>query len=375
MYEMYDAIVVGAGPAGSFCAENLAKEGLKVAIVEKRKHIGFPARCAGAISLHWLNKLKLEPPPITIEVEIKKVRIYSPDNNFIEAKLNKTLGYILNRALFDNWLFEKADKAGAETIKGEVLDVTPKGIEYRLDYTTRCILKGKYIVGADGPKSLVARQKGFKIPSGEDMHVGIQVTIENEDRDKDLISIHFDQRYTRLGYCWVFPESQGIRVGIGDSMDNRQNLKMRLNKFIKNNNLEGKIIDQTGNYIPTARAIRNYKDNVILIGSAGRFVCPLTGGGIATGMLSARAATQAILDNDLSSFNGYANELNSFLHKRYLMKQWLAKLDNNDFNTLTHLLEDFKITSLDPKIETLRLFKHLLMKKPLFVRDLVGLLF
>ena len=56
----YDAVIIGAGPAGSTIAYYLAKNDLNVALVEKKTQIGYPLQCAGIVSnhIHDLNEFK-----------------------------------------------------------------------------------------------------------------------------------------------------------------------------------------------------------------------------------------------------------------------------------------------------------------------------
>ena len=56
-------LVVGAGPAGSLAAEQAAKNGCKVLVLEQRATIGSPDHCAGLISVSGLEKLGITNLP------------------------------------------------------------------------------------------------------------------------------------------------------------------------------------------------------------------------------------------------------------------------------------------------------------------------
>jgi len=78
-----DCLVVGAGPAGSIIAKEMASYGYDVLVLEKRQEIGAPKRCAEGITKHGLEKLGIELHPLCISRKIKGL-----------AKAMKLLKYI-----------------------------------------------------------------------------------------------------------------------------------------------------------------------------------------------------------------------------------------------------------------------------------------
>ncbi len=62
-----DAVVVGAGPVGSYAALQLAKSGVAVTVYEEHPQIGVPSHCAGHISIKSLRKIGLYPLPDGVE--------------------------------------------------------------------------------------------------------------------------------------------------------------------------------------------------------------------------------------------------------------------------------------------------------------------
>ncbi|MCI4371591.1 MAG: NAD(P)/FAD-dependent oxidoreductase, partial [Thermoplasmata archaeon] len=58
---MYDAVVVGAGPAGGMAARQLAGAGFHTAILEKKKIVGEPVQCAEGVSDFGLASNGLRP--------------------------------------------------------------------------------------------------------------------------------------------------------------------------------------------------------------------------------------------------------------------------------------------------------------------------
>ena len=98
---MYDVIVVGAGPAGSSAAYELAQRGLKILLLDKKKFIGQPKQCAEGINHPILEELKLKLKPEWISNKIDSVVISNCDY-FIKGQGRRTQGYVLDRKKFDS---------------------------------------------------------------------------------------------------------------------------------------------------------------------------------------------------------------------------------------------------------------------------------
>jgi flavin-dependent dehydrogenase len=75
---MYDAVIIGGGPAGASCAEELAKKGFSCLLLEKSKKKRYKA-CAGGLSLEAYNLKPL--PPCLVERKIVLARIFSPSHS------------------------------------------------------------------------------------------------------------------------------------------------------------------------------------------------------------------------------------------------------------------------------------------------------
>ena len=108
---IYDVIIVGAGPAGSISAYYLAKNNLKVLIIDKAE---FPRDkiCAGGITHKCLLQIPFDISSV-IEKEITKIDILLKKAVKIENQYPKTVMHCTDRTNFDNLLLEKAKAEGA----------------------------------------------------------------------------------------------------------------------------------------------------------------------------------------------------------------------------------------------------------------------
>ena len=112
---MRDVVVVGAGPAGSTFAYELAKRGIDVLLLDRKNEIGSIKRCAEGLSKSHLELCELKPSKLWIRNEINGAILYAPDGTRLEVKNH---GYIIDRKVFDKYLAIRAAKAGAEVRAG-----------------------------------------------------------------------------------------------------------------------------------------------------------------------------------------------------------------------------------------------------------------
>src|SRR4028119_649197 len=129
--EKFDALIIGAGPAGSFAAERLAQGGARVALFDGRP-AGEPKACGGGVTSKALKAWPhlLEAMGRTVE----EVEMYSPTGTRVRLKLDAPFA-IYSRVAFDSYLRDRAVEAGAHVIS-ERVSVVFDGDE-REDWTAR----------------------------------------------------------------------------------------------------------------------------------------------------------------------------------------------------------------------------------------------
>jgi len=227
---MYDVIIVGLGPAGGMTALTIAENsGLNILAVDRKKKIGVPVSCAGGIGIKMLDKVGLDVPNSCIATKVYGARVFTPSGNEFKIETHDEVIYILYRDLFDQWLAGRAMAAGVETrLNTKITGLTKDGVK-----TKDNEIKGKIIVGADGPVSRIGKWAGIDIKMGKVCCV--QQTIENNQYDSRYVSVFFDNNLTPGGYAWVFPEGDDkVRVGLGTYCSAHQlsQAKRRLSKFL-----------------------------------------------------------------------------------------------------------------------------------------------
>jgi len=316
--QFYDVIVVGAGPAGSYIAYELASLGHDVAVFEEKSALGLDVCCTGIISTECFQSLDLGTDVIL--TKLNSARFFSPSGRCLRLQTEKIQAYVVNRFLLDKAIASKAQSRGAQYFfSSPVIDIIPE--EDSIQAETLCLgarerFSARAVVLANGFRPKLPRKLGLgKIKS---FLVGAQAEVEVKNADE--FEIYFSQEIAPGAFAWLVPTSiNKAYVGLLATSQ----AKLYLQKFLNNLFSQGKItsreVEIRQKAIPLGTLARSYGDRVLVIGDAAGQVKPTTGGGIYFGHLGARIAA-GVLDEALSSDNLAAGQLSRY------QKRWKAKM-------------------------------------------------
>ncbi len=296
--DLYDVIVAGAGPGGSTAAYFLGEGGLRVLVLEKA---AFPRykTCGGGISARLLEQFPFSFEPV-IESRVRSIA-YALGRQWVEIPLPDLPVRMVMRANFDAHILAHAR---VEVRHGEVV----KRVEEKPD---RVIVEtkdgrqyqGRYLVGADGASSAVARSLGLR--QGRTVAAAIEVEApvpaETMQRFRDRALFIFGE--IRLGYLWIFPKARHLSVGIGALHPGPGELQATLKRVMARYgiSLDGAPIH--GHPIPLyTRRTPVARGRCLLVGDAAGLVDPLTGEGIRLAVKSGRIAAEAILSGQVDRY-------------------------------------------------------------------------
>ncbi len=374
---MYDVVVVGAGPAGSMAAKTAAEKGLNVLLIEKRQEIGVPVRCAEGISKKSLERF-FEVKKRWIANEVIGAKIYSPDGTEIELseeKAGNEVGYVLERRVFDRDLARMAAKAGAEVIvkttavkferKGGILEVHLRrmGDDWKVET--------KILIGADGVESRIGREAGIiKTLKLNEIESCAQYLMTNLDVDKNYTYFYLGREIAPGGYAWIFPKgnsSANVGIGVMPSLA-KKSAKYYLDKFIKDKNIEGSIVEFVAGAVPVYGEIETaVSDNIMLAGDAAYHADPITGGGIANaltaGYYAGLVAYEAVKKGDFSARflrkydELWKNDFGKRLRRNKKIQEKFLKMDDKTLNKLAKSIAGKRLEELSVKAIVLELIK------------------
>jgi flavin-dependent dehydrogenase len=347
---MYDIAIIGGGVAGLYLANLIEKK--NVLLIEEHEKLG-PKRCSGIVS-ERINKL-LDFPKYLIEKKLDSAILKCGDTS-VEIKIDSL---VLNKEGFENYLLKKA-KRNVNVIFERVTDIIEGS--GALIKTKKNIYRSKYIVGCDGPNSIV--RKIFVGKEPKKFYFG--KFCYSKERPSNYHEIFFDSKYSDL-FSWITPKRNFVEYGLICE----KNLNKNYNLFI--NDKKPEIIEESFGVIPVGILNCSFSKGV-LIGNAAAQTKPLTGGGIIYSMVASRIAAEE-LNKENPNFLRYENKCKKLfgdeIKSQLRFRLFYSKLsDRRKQKLLKSLVRenpkidmDFPMKSI-LKGKKLNIFKHLIHSLP-----------
>ena len=305
----HDVLVVGLGPAGASAAEAAAKAGARVLAVDRRRAAGAPVQCAEFVPL----PLASETPAVAAHARqpIEIMRTYVVEESAFQTEGFR--GSMIDRGRFDAELVDRARAAGAICRLG----VQVAGVDERggVELSGGEFVRGRTIVGADGPRSRVGAAIGRV---NRELLETRQFSIAL--RKPSLSTDIFLSAEIKGGYGWLFPKLDVANVGVGVLAQARARLKPLLDalhcRLVADGLVQGEPLGWTGGAIPVGGLLtptgKLGDAAVLLAGDAAGLVNPITGAGIAAAVISGRlagATAARAAAGDQGALDNYAEEI------------------------------------------------------------------
>jgi digeranylgeranylglycerophospholipid reductase len=277
--DSFDVVVVGGGPAGSTCARLSAEQGLSACLIEEHAAPGHPVQCAGLLSTAAFGECEVSRRAVLHEVS--GARIVTGLGSELSFDAGRSRAVVVDRAILDQEMLIAAARAGAEIrVKTAFCGVSGASIQTRGRSGKRDI-RFRVLIAADGPRSSIARVLGMKRPR---VYLsGLQAELPRE-MDGRMVELYPDASPDFFG--WIIPSGQGrARIGLAGLRD----VRSRFEQFLRSAGADSCLHLVSGT-LPLGVMPRTYGHRTLFVGDAAGFPKPTSGGGVYTGVRSARHA-------------------------------------------------------------------------------------
>ncbi|WP_321504488.1 NAD(P)/FAD-dependent oxidoreductase [uncultured Methanoregula sp.] len=335
---IYDVVIAGAGPTGSAAAEECARLGLTTLCIEEHGTIGHPVQCAGLLSNAAFAECRVSGRPVLNRVT--GARIFAGNEKSILIDAKRIMACVVDRCALDREMAEHAANRGAEFrlrtsvsgIRGNTL--LTRGVNGDEEIPFRIL------IAADGPRSSIARY--LKMERARLFLAGIQADIPCES-DTRYVGLYPDAAPDFFG--WAIPVTPGItRIG----MCTGSHVPERFEEFRKR--FGDNCLHLVTGTLPLGVMPRTYGNRALFVGDAAGFAKPTSGGGIYTGIRSARHAAKVAAeacgcdrydDSVLARYEQYWQaDFGSELELGFRLLGMRQRMTSGDVNDIIAALDD-----------------------------------
>lgn len=303
----YDVIVVGAGIGGATVAYELGQRGLRVLVLERQRLPRYKA-CGGGVGRRVLESFPF-PLDHVIEDEVLEARASFRGWGYVRHQLADRPIVMVMRDKLDYAVLQQAQadvrdevtvtavhEAYPEPGRRDQAGVTVETADGH-SYRTR------YVVGADGAGSIVARSLGLRRGARMGVALEAEVPVEEAILHRWRGAALFLFGTMSKGYLWVFPKGDHLSVGVGTLGRAEHRLREHLRRQMARLGIDVSDAPMHGHPLPICTRTEPLQSRrCVLVGDAAGLLDPLTGEGIRHAIHSARLAADAIAADELDRY-------------------------------------------------------------------------
>ncbi len=213
--ERFDVGVVGAGLAGLWCARELARRGLRVALIDAKPSVDARVRTTGIFVRRTFEEFDL--PRGCLGRAVRRVVLYSPRKRALSLTSERDEFRIADMRLLCNSLLYDCVRSGVRWLPATIVrDLRPWDSGTLLDLETpgaRDTLAVRFVVGADGARSKVAQ--ALHLSRNHDFIAGVEDVYDLTEPSRPALHSFLDSTLAPGYIAWVACDGASAHVGVG----------------------------------------------------------------------------------------------------------------------------------------------------------------
>lgn len=333
--ERADVVVVGAGLAGLNTARDLARQGLKVLVVDRQPAVGATIRTSGIVVREVVQAHDI--PSSLLGEPLSDVWLYAPSLRVLKLRSREPEFWVADMRAVLDWLSVQCRSRGVEfalstTLTG--LDAGPQGVSVTLVRDGRSYrVAARFVVGADGVRSPVARALGLRGRPDRLLHGLEWIYRVRESLPPHALHCFLSARMAPGYIAWAIPHPGELRIGTAGFLNvnvfRPSAARERLRELLERMGVRfGAVIERRGGLIPTRGVSGELVSRFgLVIGDAAGTVSPFTAGGIGPTFhfppLAASAIAAYLTTGETNGLRRYAEALRAWSRGRHL---WARRL-------------------------------------------------
>jgi len=291
-----EVLIVGAGPAGSIAAYEMARLGIDVVLLDKAK---FPRgkTCAGGVNIRTLNLLPFDLSSIAEEVITGISFTQDLEEPFLR-RYPEPLMVTVRREKFDDFLIQQAKRAGAHFFDGtQFLSLTERRDSVQVETSYGTFL-ARFVLGADGSNSAVGKKLDLMKDAAHFLAVHSEVPTSLLPWPEPDV-IHIDWGSLKRSFAYLFPKRNFLSLGAGGFGTPIAKIKNYHAAFLATRwQKEETAPFSAAAFLLPLRRKRGpiQKGRCLLLGDAAGLIDPFTGEGICSAIRSAQIAARVLAE-------------------------------------------------------------------------------
>ncbi len=285
-----DLTIVGGGYAGLSCARVAAGLGLSTVVVDRKKELGEKIRTTGILVGEAEQEIDL---PDRLKKKIPGVRLYAPNGKAMDLHSPDYAFWAVDVPEMMRWMGRQAELSGAEMMMDQNVSAIHKG-EQGIELPAQQ-LSSRFLVGADGARSNVARMLGYSqnskfLVGAEEEWAGVR------GLDPNFLHVFVDKKMAPGYIAWVVPGVKVAQIGLAVRKPHQPRMAEFMEQVKRRFDFsQAHLVEKRAGLIPCGGALKNWHDDrAMLLGDAAGWVSPLTAGGIYPALKVGKAAGEAI---------------------------------------------------------------------------------